>query len=971
MLFRDMPARVPESVRAGILLVAILQTCFWPFVWGNKTLLASARIAPSVLPGGAAVGPSSHPKYPELVDPGGAAWQIEPWLAFVGNEYRHGKLPLWNPYQAFGTPLAANMQSQPFYPLTALLSLYPTPKTYNFYILARLFIAGLSCYAFLRLFVDFSAALTGGIIMMLAGYFVLSVSMPYLSVETSSPLMLFTCELLLRRPTFVRALYVVSAIVLVLLGGMPESALLLFTFAAGYVLFRILFDRELRMHAARLVLLNILALSCGVLLASFFILPFVEYLLRSSNPHSDGAVTGSYYTHLNLSLLVYMFPLLFGPLFSSPAFNFFEVRSYLGIVVFVPVLIAVFGVLRRTSLQDRSHRSTAFFSVCALLMFLKNHGAPGIQWVGSLPLYQLVNFPKYSQPLLVLCIAVLCAFGIERVRRREAGIGLQALAILILLGVTAFARNLSRSTVVAEIRQTHLPRSFSHLALILPCALLAIALLCVLATLYRQVTRRVRLDFVLCGIITAELSFNYIVPMYWFYNNEQASSEADPYAGAAFVRFLQQNTPERQRVFGRDWLLMPSWASVFQLFDIRDMDGLYYERYFPFLRVFSPIRASEAPELVSSMLGNGSYDFRQPINKRLLQLSSVKYLITRRLYGDPNRRIEELLDQQGSSGPFAQQVEEADFVMDGQQREAILMRNPVTRLPYRLEVKPGQTAFHLSYGMSPGVFDIPYGNGAAFTIEARDESGSISRLFSTYIDPKHNKLERHWFDADIDLSRYEGQKIEILLSTDPGPKGDSSFDWTAWSDFRFRGEQSQRSELRPVYEGEARIYEYDNVLPRAAVYFAADLAHDDAAVRERLADSSLNVFQRVVLNARDLTHAEAATVAAFNRRPMQPVAAARMKRYTPQAVEVETNANSDGIFVLNDTNYPGWIASVDGRIVHLFTANYLFRAVLLPRGSHIVTFEYRPTSFYAGAWVSSLTAILLAAYWLLRRSRSL
>jgi hypothetical protein len=41
-------------------------------------------------------------------------------------------MPLWNPYQAYGAPLAANMQSQPFSPLYLLFALHPGPRALQF-----------------------------------------------------------------------------------------------------------------------------------------------------------------------------------------------------------------------------------------------------------------------------------------------------------------------------------------------------------------------------------------------------------------------------------------------------------------------------------------------------------------------------------------------------------------------------------------------------------------------------------------------------------------------------------------------------------------------------------------------------------------------------------------------------------------------------------------------------------------------
>ena len=70
-------------------------------------------------------------------------------------------LPYGTPMRPTATPFAATMQPQPFYPLTILLSLYPTPSTYNLYLIARLFVAGLLTFLYARLFLGFLPSFRG------------------------------------------------------------------------------------------------------------------------------------------------------------------------------------------------------------------------------------------------------------------------------------------------------------------------------------------------------------------------------------------------------------------------------------------------------------------------------------------------------------------------------------------------------------------------------------------------------------------------------------------------------------------------------------------------------------------------------------------------------------------------------------------------------------------------------------------
>ena len=59
--------------------------------------------------------------------------------------------------------------------------------------------------------------------------------------------------------------------------------------------------------------------------------------------------------------------------------------------------------------------------------------------------------------------------------------------------------------------------------------------------------------------------------------------------------------------------------------------------------------------------------------------------------------------------------------------------------------------------------------------------------------------------------------------------------------------------------------------------------------------------------------------------------------------------------------FPGWQASLDGKMVDLLHANYLFMGLAVPPGSHSVILKYHPDSFYLGGMLSILVALGLIA----------
>src|SRR5262249_14701854 len=76
-------------------------------------------------------------------------------------------------------------------------------------------------------------------------------------------------------------------------------------------------------------------------------------------------------------------------------------------------------------------------------------------------------------------------------------------------------------------------------------------------------------------------------------------------------------------------------------------------------------------------------------------------------------------------------------------------------------------------------------------------------------------------------------------------------------------------------------------------------------------------------------------------------------------VDVSAEAPAGGFLVLTDPYYPGWRAYGGGQETPVLRAAYLFRAVALPAGPHLVRFTFTPTSLERGA-ILSLAGVVIA-----------
>ena len=64
-----------------------------------------------------------------------------------------------------------------------------------------------------------------------------------------------------------------------------------------------------------------------------------------------------------------------------------------------------------------------------------------------------------------------------------------------------------------------------------------------------------------------------------------------------------------------------------------------------------------------------------------------------------------------------------------------------------------------------------------------------------------------------------------------------------------------------------------------------------------------------------------------------------IQEFRPEYVKIKTSGNG-GWLIYSDANLPTWEAYIDGQKTEIHTANYLFKAVFVPKGEHEIIFKY-------------------------------
>jgi hypothetical protein len=166
-----------------------------------------------------------------------------------------------------------------------------------------------------------------------------------------------------------------------------------------------------------------------------------------------------------------------------------------------------------------------------------------------------------------------------------------------------------------------------------------------------------------------------------------------------------------------------------------------------------------------------------------------------------------------------------------------------------------------------------------------------------------------------------------------------------------------RPAMRLVRDGDVRVYENPDALPRAFYVPRVEVVPDGDAALWSLASGARDVRQVAVVEA---------------PLPFQGVAGntgtgrVEFVQNDPEHVRLDVDAPERGFLFMSDQWFPGWSATVDGAPADVVRANYVFRLIEVPRGRSTVELRYAPASVRIGVVVSVL-AIVAVAWILLRR----
>jgi len=262
------------------------------------------------------------------------------------------------------------------------------------------------------------------------------------------------------------------------------------------------------------------------------------------------------------------------------------------------------------------------------------------------------------------------------------------------------------------------------------------------------------------------------------------------------------------------------------------------------------------------------------------------------------------------------------------------------------------------YARVYGVFWALYPNTAT-AYQISDFGINYGLLMDSYVQFLNNAASEPFFKKDYSRSAFSViplslQETSRFLFNIAGVKYTIA---PAILDKLYTPEQSLK-DFYPVYDNDVKIFKDNRSLPRAYIVHRVLVSHqsDDATILTTF--GSFDPDPKGIILSQEIPDEMFRSVMTS---PIQDDSSATITALSANHVKISATMRHPGFLVLLDLYHPDWTVSIDGKNGTVYQANYLFRAVYLPEGTHAVSFQYRPRAFYIGLMISLLTGLGLAA----------
>jgi hypothetical protein len=910
---------------------------------------------------------------------------------------------LWDTTIWGGFPAVGDAQLMLWYPPALLFSLFGAAG-YQPFVLAAYVLASSFTYGYVfTLTRSRMAATVSGCSYGLCAFMIAHVGHAAM-IHTAAwlPLVIWSLALLARAQ--VSRLWFIIAVVAIAcaaLAGHPQIFVYTLALAALFVLIT---GGRAEIGRWRYYGLGALIIALGTGLAALQLWPTAELANLSWRAALDFTEFNAYALPLRQAP-VFIFPFLYGgapdAFYGTPYFGAWpssadgwgagELSGYAGLL---PLMLAAIGFI-----THRRERDARFWLGICAVAFLLTFGAatPLARLTYLLPIINKFRAPARHFIELTFAISVLAGLGVAAVQRGRVSLGTLQRTIIgaaLTLGACLLALILCAAKInelaVQRLGHNITLKPWRNAAVGVP--LLLFLVVCgVLRYWHNRPDSNARNVLLICLLVFDLASFGWCYE--WHY---RAPYKAYLHAPVAAANYRAAVAATNQRILpvrggtGRVSELPPDLS---KLWDIESASG-----YGPFILT----RVSR----LLTMPPHGSVDesWRDPAN-RSLDLMAARYLVV-----PPDEIEPTTTDERGlrwSVSDFAVQLgagcdpnNPADFKLDLPTPQRATQIGLVSALACSASLADAQSFATLTLtdvnGQTSSLQLNAGHESSEWAYDCQDVRPTLRQgrapVFRSYPVVRGNvRCEGHDYVALLPVSRLAAiKRIELHWAAPAGtlalkkltlldeaahtsmpiaPSAGSLNDVTRW---RRMGEinaanSGYGAEVKAEDVGTGVVFE--NLRARPRVWLVPEVLSvpaDDAfaAVRSsRLPDGRAFDPARLALVEEQCN---------FKAEQVDKTATAQIVRLTARAMAVRVTTSAPAFLVTSDVFYPGWRAFVDDAPAHLYQTDYALRGVVVPAGTHVVRFEFKPKSFYYGAVLSALALLLLigCAFYVPRLART-
>lgn len=536
--------------------------------------------------------------------------QIYPWKKTVVDNFKNKSLPLWNPYSFSGQPLAANIQSSPFFFLNLLFFVMPFNIAWGIQIIIVTLLAGVFMYLFLSEKISITSAIFASFLLPLAGSFLAWMTWSNI-VATAMwlPLILLSIEKIFKKVESTWFLVLTFAASQTIFAGHWQIAAYAFLASIAYLIFtqiQVDLNRNIipRESLGKLSVI-ILAFTLGFFICAIQIIPSLEFIENSARSADQSYYPGRQDWFLPPQNLI---QLVAPDFFGNPATqNYWGIWNYAEFVTYIGILPLYFAIL---SLIKRPKIAMPLFFIggFSLILALSNP-------ISKIPYLFKIPFIASSQPsrvvfILVFSLVALSGFGLNYFlkEKNKKILLIPALTIFILcfclLLLTFFFKNIFPAVDSLN------PSQIALRNLILPIVLSLITIFIVILKIIK-IPRKLLILIIFAVTISDVFRFAYKFTPF--------TQTSQVFPRTAITDYLKvQERPFRIMSTDRR-ILHPNISAVYRAESVDGYDPLFLKNYAQFI-------SSIQSESFSTSLSFNRIVTPQNYDPKILSLLNIKYI---------------------------------------------------------------------------------------------------------------------------------------------------------------------------------------------------------------------------------------------------------------------------------------------------------------------------------------------------------